>query len=237
MTSTELIKNDTLPRLRIDGSLPLSAETIAALNTFIDRVEDSDADVAVLHLSGVPSAPADHGLNVHLVNKWERAVRRLERANAATIAVVTSDCGGMALELLLSTDCRLATADARLFVPANSGTAWPGMGLYRLANQVGPAKIRRMVLFGVPVSAIEAVELNLIDQIVNGDEAAQEREITLAAGLLNAGAGTELAIRRQLMLDATTTSFEEALGKHLAACDRTLRRSIADGAAWELAAR
>jgi isomerase DpgB len=32
------------------------------------------------------------------------------------------------------------------------------------------------------------------------------------------------------MLDATTNSFEDALGTHLAACERTLRR-VATGAA------
>ncbi|KOG89867.1 enoyl-CoA hydratase, partial [Streptomyces varsoviensis] len=35
--------------------------------------------------------------------------------------------------------------------------------------------------------------------------------------------GKDLAIRRQLLLDARTTSFEDALGPHLAACDRLLR--------------
>jgi isomerase DpgB len=226
VSSTDVSLTDTLPPLRIDGSLPLSAGTTAALNGFIDQVEDSGAGVAVLYLSGAPSASVDQGqLDVHLVNKWERAVRRLERVKAATVAVVTGDCGGVALELLLATDYRLATADARLLVPSGSGAAWPGMILYRLANQVGMARIRRTVLFGTPVSAIEAAELNLVDQIVDGEETVRESEIALVTGLLGPDAGAELAIRRQLMLDATTTSFEEALGKHLAACDRALRRA------------
>jgi isomerase DpgB len=224
-------------RMQIDGSLPLSSETIAVLNAFIDRMEGSGANAAALHLSGAPSAPADNGLDIQVVNKWERVVRRLERVKATTVAVVTGDCGGVAVEALLATDCRLATADARLLMPSVAGVTWPGMGLYRLANQVGPAKIRRIVLFGVPVSAIEAVELNLIDQIIDGEQGTQEGEIALVSGLLNAGAGADLAIRRQLMFDATTTSFEDALGRHLAACDRALRRRTADCAGLELAAR
>ena len=35
-------------------------------------------------------------------------------------------------------------------------------------------------------------------------------------------------MRRQLMLDAATTTFENALGSHLAACDRVLRRIPAE---------
>jgi isomerase DpgB len=45
----------------------------------------------------------------------------------------------------------------------------------------------------------------------------------------SAAPGAELAIRRQLMLEAMTTTFEDALGTHLAACDRALR-SVATGA-------
>jgi isomerase DpgB len=44
--------------------------------------------------------------------------------------------------------------------------------------------------------------------------------VALTAGV----AGEELAIRRQLLLDAGHTRFEDALGSHLAACDRALRR-------------
>jgi isomerase DpgB len=44
-------------------------------------------------------------------------------------------------------------------------------------------------------------------------------------------AGAELAIRRQLLLDAPTVSFDDALGVHLAACDRAIRQAGAWSAA------
>jgi len=40
--------------------------------------------------------------------------------------------------------------------------------------------------------------------------------------------GRELSIRRRLLLEAASTSFEDALGAHLAACDRALRRAATD---------
>jgi len=49
-------------------------------------------------------------------------------------------------------------------------------------------------------------------------------EVAAAAGTFT---GKEVAIRRQLLLDAAQHSFEEALGAHLAACDRALRRVAA----------
>ncbi len=61
------------------------------------------------------------------------------------------------------------------------------------------------------------------------DEVAGDLAIALAkaAELASAADGGELAIRRQLMLEASAASFEDALGVHLAACDRTLRRAAA----------
>jgi isomerase DpgB len=199
-------------QLRIDGAEPLSYDLVAKVNAFSDRVEDAGPGaIATVHLTGAPVGVA-HPDAIHLVNKWERALRRFERLGAAKIAVATGDCGGVATEVLLCTDYRLASDDLRVLV-----AAWPGMGLYRLANQVGVARLRRAVLFGVPIPAPEAVTLGLVDEI--GDD---------ATALVAARSGPELAVRRQLMLDATTTSFEDALGRHLAACDRELRRLDTD---------
>jgi isomerase DpgB len=35
---------------------------------------------------------------------------------------------------------------------------------------------------------------------------------------------SELAVRRRLLLEAPSATFEDALGAHLAACDRLMRR-------------
>jgi isomerase DpgB len=37
-------------------------------------------------------------------------------------------------------------------------------------------------------------------------------------------AGPELSVRRQLLNEATSSAYEDAIGAHLAACDRELRR-------------
>lgn len=213
--------------VRIDGGCALTAASVAQLSAFCDRVEDREhGAAAVIRVTGTPDASWTNGLDVQLVNKWERTLRRLERLDAATVAVATGDCGGPALEALLATDYRIATDSLRLVVPAQSGAAWPGMAVYRLANQAGVARTRRAVLFGTPIGAGEALEINLVDEIVADEATALAR----AAEIAERHAGPELAIRRQLMLDATTTSFEDALGSHLAACDRALRLA-ATGAA------
>ncbi|MET9700692.1 enoyl-CoA-hydratase DpgB [Streptomyces sp. NPDC006529] len=214
--------------LRIDGRKGLSAESVALVSAVCDRAEDhAGRSRVIVHVSGIPDGVPPGDLTVALVSKWERALRRLERLPAPTIAVADGDCGGLALEALLATDYRIATDTVRLVVAVGDGATWPGMALYRLAQHgVAAAAIRRAVLFGTPVDAADALALHLVDELVQDLPAAQ----ATAGERAGAVTGTELAIRRQLMLDATTTTFEEALGVHLAACDRALRRAAVGAA-------
>lgn len=206
----------------IDGGQHLEPATVELLDAFIDRVEDAPtSSVPVLDLTGIPTAIRTDRLRIDLVNRWERGLRRLERLSRPTVAVVHGDCGGIAIEALLATDLRVAAADARLHPRAETGGVWPGMGLYRLANQVGYARVRRWMLFGTAISATEALSLDLVDEVAADVTVATAN----AVASLDTSAGPEVAVRRQLMLDATTTTFEEALGRHLSACDRVLRRN------------
>ncbi|MDI5967266.1 enoyl-CoA-hydratase DpgB [Streptantibioticus silvisoli] len=224
-TNATTPKSAPEPVLRMDGSRPLSAERVAELSAFCDRVEQTGPRaVALVHVTGAPGAAWTDGLGVQLVNKWERALRRLERLDAVTVAVADGECGGPALEALLATDYRVATGTVRLVVPVHDQGAWPGMAVYRLANQAGLAATRRAVLFGTPITAAEALAARLVDEVV-ADAGTALARAALLAGRFD---GPELAIRRRLMLEATTTSFEDALGSHLAACDRMLRRTAAE---------
>jgi isomerase DpgB len=214
--------------LRVDGSRPLSAETVSEVGAVCDRAEDGDTSgFVIIYLSGVPVPECPGGLSVALVSKWERAMRRLERLPAVTIAVAEGDCGGSALDALLAADYRIIPAGAKLVVPVVAGATWPGMALYRLARQAaGAAQARRAALFGTPIGAAEALAMGLIDEVADNVTSSAEKAMEVAA----AAVGAELAIRRQLVLEAPATTFEDALGTHLAACDRALRRA-ATGAA------
>lgn len=210
--------------LTIDGTEPLSSASVKALATICDRAEDLGRDqcgtgMVTMHVAGAPEGAWTSGLDVMLVTKWERVLRRLERLPMATVAVASGDCGGRALDTLLATDIRVAAPDARLLVPRDGSATWPGMAGYRLVQQAGAGRIRRAVLFGLPISAADAVQLGIVDELADDPAAAVGAAAELVAGL----AGKEVAIRRQLLFDATTMSFEDALGPHLAACDRALR--------------
>ena len=123
--------------------------------------------------------------------------------------------------MLLATDYRIAARDTWLGISSVGGSTWPGMALYRLVNQLGVARARQAALFGVEVPAARALGWGLLDEVVD-DTVARAREVLDAFGPIS---GKELSIRRQLLAEATSTSFEDALGAHLAACDRALRRA------------
>jgi isomerase DpgB len=214
-------------RLRIDGGQPPSAETIAALGAVCDGVEDSGPAPVIVEVSGCPADGWTDELTVGLISKWERAVRRLEQLPAATIAIADGDVGGVALDALLAADIRIATPSLRLLPVVTDAATWPGMALHRLVQQTsGVAAIRGAALFGTPLDAARALELHLVDEVTDDVPGA----LAAAAGRVAGFAGSELAIRRQLLLDAHTVAFEEALGSHLAACDRALRRASAEEA-------
>ncbi|MEU6719651.1 enoyl-CoA-hydratase DpgB [Nonomuraea sp. NPDC046802] len=217
-------------RLQLDVPYWSSADIIFEISELCDRAEDSGASRSVvLELVGPdPDAQAVTGwtkeVSVTLVNKWERVVRRLERLGVPTIALVSGECSGQSLDLLLATDYRIGAPGVRLGLARSDGMLWPGMALHRLVQQIGMATARRMALFGRHLTAREALELGLLDEVTENATAA------VAAVARQAGelAGTELAVRRRLLLEAVVRSHEDAIGVHLSAVDRTLRQGRAD---------
>ncbi|PRY41281.1 enoyl-CoA-hydratase DpgB [Umezawaea tangerina] len=210
----------TARALEVDSAQPVTPSLVQAVHRLCDEAADA---VLVLRLGGAdePSGRAD--LAIDVVGKWEQALRRLERVASATIAVVDGRCAGPALEVLLACDYRIGTPGSRLMLPLAAGEPWPGMVVYRLANQLGVATARQLVLFGAEITGRHAARLNLLDEVTDDPDGALAAQVELAGGV----AGTELAIRRRLLLEAQGISFEDALGTHLAACDRVLRRTAA----------
>jgi len=213
--------NEKATEVHVDCARSL-VELTAVVNSACGRVESAPETAAlVLRLVGVP---ADREMwpgtvTIQEVNRWERAVRRLERLTAVNIAVASGTCGGPALDLLLAADFRIATPDLVLVLPRNEGRFWPGMSVYRLVQHLGLPRARRMVLSGAEVPVALQKELGLIDEECL-DTGVAVRDMIL---MLDVGSGQELAVRRQLLLEAASADYDEALGAHLAACDRELR--------------
>src|SRR5262245_59577646 len=109
--------------LQIDSDTALDKDMITKVNATCERVEDANKDVILLvHLRGGDGAGDGwpHDVGVHTVNQWERAVRRLEKVPALSVAVVEGPCYGLALEVMLTADYRIATPDATLRAPSGA---------------------------------------------------------------------------------------------------------------------
>lgn len=214
---------------RLDGGMPLP-ELTAAVNEVCEQVEDQrERTVAVLRFPPAPAQPREWPGDVSIqdVNRWERAVRRLERLDAVNIAVAEGTCGGPVLDLMLTADFRIGTPDLTLMLPVNDGHYWPGMSLYRLVHHIGLARARRLVMWGTDIPAAEALELGIIDQVSDDLAEAVQAAVVLRGRLSD----HETRIRRRLLEEAASAEYDDALGAHLAACDRELRRLRAVAAA------
>jgi isomerase DpgB len=207
----------------VDGTRPPTPDLVATITALCDRAEDAgDGTTVVVRVGGAPGRSWTDDLTVAQVSRWEQALRRLERLPAVTVGVAAGDCGGTALDALMATDHRVAATSARLVVPVHAGATWPGMALYRMARHVSnAAALRRTLLFGAALDAQDALALHLLHE-VTGDVPGALAALSARTAAVS---GRELAVRRQLIFDAATTSFEDALGVHLAACDRALRRT------------
>ncbi|MFI0982559.1 enoyl-CoA-hydratase DpgB [Streptomyces sp. NPDC021093] len=220
-TDTTLLPDDLGLRLTVDGTRPL-AELTAAVNALCEQAESrTEKSVVVLELAAVsPESRAwPTAVGISDVNRWERAVRRLEKLPSATLAVASGTCGGPALDLLLVADFRIASPGLVLMFPVNDGRFWPGMAVFRLVQHIGVARARRFVLWGIDLPLDEATELGLIDQVSED----LEQAVHTATVLMGRASDRELALRRQLLLEAASVEYDDALGVHLAACDRELR--------------
>lgn len=215
-----------IAKVDIDGARPLSVKLITELQDAIDRAEDMEAvDALVLHVIGeispVGSRPWPGRTDIQSVTKWERVLRRIERTDLVTVALAEGSCSALALELLLIVDRRITCSDFCARHLCQECRVWPGMALYRLSRQIGEARARNLYLDATPITATRALDLNLIDETVDDFTTGMAR----IECFLKAAPVGDFAVRRRLMQESLSTSFDEALGAHLAACDRAIRNS------------
>jgi enoyl-CoA hydratase len=161
----------TRPELRN----PLSVEVVEALTEVILTL---DSDVPAIVFTGsedVFASGADlreiailtGSTAAEFANRGQRLMNLIQSVEARTVAAVNGYCFGGALDLALACDRRIASANA-LFCHPGAGlgimTGWGGT--QRLPRLIGEAGAMEMFVTGKQVSADEALNSGLIDQIV-----------------------------------------------------------------------
>ena len=112
----------------------------------------------------------------------------IEGCNKPSVAVIHGTALGGGLEVALGCHYRIARSDAKVGLPEVKLGLLPGAGgTQRLPRLAGVAKALEMILSGAPISASEACEHHIVDELVEGD--LSEAGIAFAQRLLQEGRG------------------------------------------------
>jgi enoyl-CoA hydratase len=96
---------------------------------------------------------------------------RIENFSIPVIAAIHGAVLGGGMELAMACHIRIVTEKTKLGLPELSLGIIPGFaGTQRLPRYVGTAKAYEMILTGEPISAKEAYEFGLVNQIVGEEE-------------------------------------------------------------------
>ena len=114
------------------------------------------------------------------------------------IAAVNGDCAGGGVELLLSTDIRIAASHARFGLPEVKWSIYPfGGATVKLVQQIGYVHAMDLILTGRLVSADIAASLNLINRVVEPGAVLEEAIQTASSIAANSPAAVQ-AVKQQI---------------------------------------
>jgi enoyl-CoA hydratase/carnithine racemase len=95
-----------------------------------------------------------------------------------TIAAISGWCLGGGFELALAADLRVAHSDATFGLPeVEIGIIPSSGGTLRLVRAVGPARAKELMLLRTRLTAVEALELGLVTEVIEGDVVARALEM------------------------------------------------------------
>jgi isomerase DpgB len=199
--------------MNIEDTASISVELIEKINQLCAQAE-ADEQVKVVGFTFGKTSGADAGeaiADVALLHKWEKSLRRLENVNALIVAHCEGELSLAAMSILAVSDLRIGTPASSFGLNGKEVTV-PGMLIHRLTQQLNANGLRSLLLLGNRWSAEEAE--------ANGLQALTE-DIIFG---LNPHAFNDIRVRRKLILEASTASYDETLGLSLSASDRIMRK-------------
>jgi enoyl-CoA hydratase/carnithine racemase len=199
----------TLNRLARLNALTL--EMLQHIDQILEEIE-TDNEISVLVLRSASQRIFCAGADV---NEWgaidpekmgsrfiragNRVMRRIAELDKPTIAVLNGSALGGGLELALSCDLRYALSSIQVGFPEAAVGAIPGwMGCQRLANLVGPARAREMILLGASISAATALDWGVINGVSETLEQLDEQVHDVCA-LLGKRSRVSISVAKRLL--------------------------------------
>jgi enoyl-CoA hydratase/3-hydroxyacyl-CoA dehydrogenase len=160
----------------------LSPQVIAELGRIFDHVDGDDAIRALVIASANPMlfcagadikafTQMDPESGAAMLHDAHALLRRMENSSTVTIAAVNAVAFGGGCELAMGCDVRIAAHSASFGQPEVNLGIIPGFGgTQRLPRLVGTARALELNLTGDPISAAEAYEIGLVNQVVPDHE-------------------------------------------------------------------
>lgn len=214
----------TITLRRAEKFNALDIPMLDALGACLDQAEAAE-DVRVVLLRGEGKGFCAGGdieawsklsavdFQIKWVRHGHRVFDRLARLRQPTIAVLSGHALGGGLELAAACDFRVAEKHVKLGFPETSLGVVPGWsGTQRVARRFGVQVVRRMALGGEIFVAPEALELGLIDRLVDTGSALAEATAW----------GEKIATRGPLATEATKMLINASEGEESAHAMETL---------------
>ena len=106
-----------------------------------------------------------------ITRDFQIVLNRLEQLERPVFALIHGHCLGLALELALACDIRIAAEDAVLALPETRLGIIPDVGgTTRLTRLVGPARAKELILTGRQINGETAGQWGLVNHVVPRDE-------------------------------------------------------------------
>ena len=106
-----------------------------------------------------------------VTHDYQAVFNLLERLEVPTVALIHGFCIGLAVELVLACDFRIAAKGAKLGLPETRlGLAPDVGGTTRLTRLVGPARAKELLFSGKNIDAEQALAWGIVDRVVPREE-------------------------------------------------------------------
>lgn len=203
----------------------LNSEVLSDLGKALDEIE-ADSDIYVVVLTGegrsfVAGADIAQMKDFGAVDgkafgdAGNSVFLRLENLAKPTIAAINGFALGGGCELAMACDMRIASEKAKFGQPEVGLGITPGFGgTQRLPRIVGIGKAMELILSGKTISAAEAKEIGLVNQVTAPEElmeTALALANTIASQAQIAVRAAKQCIRRGMQTDIATAATYEAL--------------------------
>ncbi len=159
----------------------INDEMMEALSSAFDQAEDAFNDGARAVIvraagrvfsSGIDLnqfAALDSGRQQNLfpfTARYQAILNQIERSSLPVICVLQGYCLGLALELALACDFRLAAERTKLGLPETRLGIIPDVGgTVRLVRLIGPARAKDLIMTGRNIDLAQALDWGLVDAV------------------------------------------------------------------------